>query len=142
MAESEAGLSNTTTNTEESASSSSTYDKESHYEPIQQTGTTTTTGGDHPGAELKRQTSTRSTKSLERSSSLGDGYTHPRVDHDRFQEEEDVTLSDEERAAAVGIEAEFVVGWDGAGDMGNPRNMSYARKWVIVLILSMGSCCV
>lgn len=132
MEEFDTDISNITTSSTENTTGSS-YNKENHYEPIQQF-----TSGAH-GSELKRRTSTHSSKSLERSSSLGDGYTHPRVHYDRFQEEEDAK-PEEERPE--GIEPEFVVGWDGPNDPENPRNMSYGRKWLIVIILSMGSSCV
>lgn len=39
-------------------------------------------------------------------------------------------------------EKEFEVQWDGEHDPMNPRSMSKARKWVIVLIVSASSLCV
>ena len=36
----------------------------------------------------------------------------------------------------------FIVGWDGDDDPLNPMNLSLARKWIIVLILSAGAFCV
>jgi hypothetical protein len=35
----------------------------------------------------------------------------------------------------------YVVGWE-ENDVMNPRNMNKARKWMIVIIVSMGSLCV
>jgi hypothetical protein len=39
-------------------------------------------------------------------------------------------------------EKTFEVGWDGAGDPLNPKNMRFARKWMIVIVLAFGSLCV
>jgi hypothetical protein len=37
---------------------------------------------------------------------------------------------------------EFEVTWDGDDDPMNPRSMPYARKWIIVIIVSASSLCV
>jgi uncharacterized membrane protein YjjB (DUF3815 family) len=34
------------------------------------------------------------------------------------------------------------VGWDGADDPMNPKNMATARKWMVVVTLAFGSLCV
>ena len=39
-------------------------------------------------------------------------------------------------------EKEFEVTWDGDHDPMNPRSMPYARKWIIVVIISASSLCV
>ncbi|KAI4721507.1 MFS general substrate transporter [Aureobasidium sp. EXF-10727] len=39
-------------------------------------------------------------------------------------------------------EKEFEVTWDGDDDPINPRSMAYARKWIIVIIVSASSLCV
>ncbi|KAI5215223.1 MFS general substrate transporter [Aureobasidium subglaciale] len=39
-------------------------------------------------------------------------------------------------------EKEFEVTWDGDDDPMNPRSMPYARKWIIVIIVSASSLCV
>lgn len=39
-------------------------------------------------------------------------------------------------------EKEFEVTWDGDDDPMNPRSMAYARKWIIVIIISASSLCV
>lgn len=39
-------------------------------------------------------------------------------------------------------EKEFEVTWDGDDDPMNPRSMAYARKWIIVIIVSASSLCV
>lgn len=42
---------------------------------------------------------------------------------------------------SVNHEEEFLVEWS-KDDPSNPRNLSPARRWLIVLIVSMGSLCV
>ena len=39
-------------------------------------------------------------------------------------------------------EQQFLVDWDGPDDPMNPKNKSLARKWVIVIIIAIGSYCV
>ncbi|KAI2040865.1 hypothetical protein LOZ16_002298 [Ophidiomyces ophidiicola] len=91
------------------------------------------------GPELQRHSSTRSSKSLERSTSLGDGYTHPRVDQDQLRQSDDEVPQQDVSADS---QTDFVVAWDQTGDPENPRNIPYARKWLIVIIMAMGSGCV
>ncbi|EFW22052.1 MFS multidrug transporter [Coccidioides posadasii str. Silveira] len=122
MSGTEADTSGTT-----NANSLSSTEKERRYGPIRQSQDTGRISA------LVRQSTSRS---LERSTSLGDGYTHPHVDNDRLQDVEDEEKLEQQRAV------DFVVGWDGPNDPDNPRNMTYARKWLIVIILAMGSLCV
>jgi hypothetical protein len=53
---------------------------------------------------------------------------------------------EESGITAVGDDAvndkEFEVTWDGDDDPMNPRSMPYARKWIIVIIVSASSLCV
>jgi hypothetical protein len=53
---------------------------------------------------------------------------------------------EESGITAVGDDAvndkEFEVAWDGDDDPMNPRSMPYARKWIIIIILSASSLCV
>ncbi|KAJ5414101.1 hypothetical protein N7509_000728 [Penicillium cosmopolitanum] len=70
-------------------------------------------------------------RSLERSWSLNDG-TSLAGDEGRAER----ISSDEEHAGE-----NFMVGWD-EDDALNPRNMSKARRWMVVIIISMGSLCV
>ncbi|CAI7586532.1 unnamed protein product [Penicillium pancosmium] len=69
-------------------------------------------------------------RSLERSWSLNDG-TSLAGDERRAER----ISSDEEHAGES-----FMVGWD-EDDALNPRNMSKARRWMVVIIVSMGSLC-
>jgi hypothetical protein len=73
-------------------------------------------------------------RSLEHTWSLNDGVS---ISGDQ--------LNDEEGGEAGTIETDeeqrFTVGWD-ENDPMNPRNMTKARKWLIVIIVSMGSLCV
>lgn len=124
--------------TEESSEQSAQDDRqdrdrsEAHFEPI---------CGTKPENEARpaSRVSSRSSRSMSRVYSLSDGYTHPAVDNDRLQEPEE-----EERAEEVstGPGTEYIVKWDGPDDPGNPRNRSLARKWVIVLVMAVGSVCV
>ncbi|KAJ6113783.1 hypothetical protein N7523_007100 [Penicillium sp. IBT 18751x] len=66
-------------------------------------------------------------RSMERSWSLNDGVS---IGGEKFEE-----------SAEDGGDNEFVVGWE-EGDVTYPRNMNKARKWLIVIIVSMGSLCV
>ncbi|GFG24461.1 transcription activator of gluconeogenesis acuK [Aspergillus udagawae] len=79
----------------------------------------------------KLQRTTSST--IERSWSLNDGYSCHTVD------EEAEGKSNQPGEAADGDE--FVVGWDDNDSM-NPRNMNKLRRWLIVVICSLGSLCV
>ncbi|KAI4846450.1 MFS general substrate transporter, partial [Aureobasidium sp. EXF-8845] len=53
---------------------------------------------------------------------------------------------EESGITAVGDDAvndkQFEVAWDGDDDPMNPRSMPYARKWIIIIILSASSLCV
>lgn len=110
------------------------HDQEKRFEPLQPPQTREQ---DHDANAGSRTSSARSARSsLERTCSITDGYSHHAVDHDTLQEP-----SDEEKALPKPGE-EFVVKWDGPSDPANPRNMHVARKWVIVVVLSLGSICV
>jgi hypothetical protein len=82
---------------------------------------------DERDAPLQKQRSNaaRSMRSVERSWSLNDGTSIGRNEVDEAVEED----------------TEFTVGWD-ENDPMNPRNMSKGRRWLIVVIVSMGSLCV
>lgn len=80
---------------------------------------------------LQKQRSNAS-RSIERSWSLNDGVSTG--GGDGLEGQEDVeAVSDGETG--------YVVGWE-ENDPMNPRNMSKARKWLIVIIVSTGSLCV
>ncbi|KAF2091599.1 putative MFS multidrug transporter [Saccharata proteae CBS 121410] len=80
-----------------------------------------------------------------RSYAGGDGYT-------RWDEEEEISAQPgrgdaQHDSPAVGHdpaagEKSFTVTWDGENDPANPRNMSKARRWLIVLIVAASSLCV
>ena len=84
---------------------------------------------------------------LQRSRSHGDGHgyiAHRHVsdsdDEDADQQEQAAKQTDEEHGDRK--EKEFEVRWDGEEDPMNPRNLGLGRKWMIVLVVSMGSTCV
>ncbi|KAI1829597.1 hypothetical protein DTO006G1_8334 [Penicillium roqueforti] len=66
-------------------------------------------------------------KPLERSWSLNDGVS--------------VASHDVDEAAVATDHESYIVGWE-ENDPMNPRNMSKARRWLVVVIISMGSLCV
>ena len=78
---------------------------------------------------------TRSHLSIERSWSLNDGLSC--VQTDEAVEEEEAAAA----AGAAGDQQSFVVGWD-ENDPMNPRSLSLARKWLITILVSLGSLCV
>ena len=94
------------------------------YAPI--TGT-----NDGSNAPLQKQRSNASksvtSRSLERSWSLNDGVSIG------GQEVDEAAVANEDEA--------YTVGWEDNDPM-NPRNMSKARRWLVVIIVSMGSLCV
>ncbi|CAL5874945.1 uncharacterized protein PFLUO_LOCUS9248 [Penicillium psychrofluorescens] len=81
-----------------------------------------------------RKLRSQSSRSLERNWSLNDGVS---ISGGQLQNEE----GGEAGTAGTDEEQHFTVGWD-ENDAMNPRNMSKARKWLIVIIVSMGSLCV
>ncbi|KAJ5605835.1 drug/proton antiporter YHK8 [Penicillium lagena] len=83
-----------------------------------------------PLHKLRSQTS----RSLEPSWSLNDGIS---IHGDRPQDEE----GGEAGTIETDEEQRFTVAWD-ENDPINPRNMTKARKWLIVIIVSLGSLCV
>ncbi|KAL4927400.1 MFS transporter [Aspergillus undulatus] len=80
---------------------------------------------------LQRQHSTAS-RPVERSWSLNDGYS--------CNNEVDAEANIGE-PHGTNVESDFVVRWDDNDPM-NPRNFNTVRRWMIVVICSMGSLCV
>ncbi|KAL2696061.1 hypothetical protein AAEP93_003361 [Penicillium crustosum] len=82
-------------------------------------------------APLQKQRSNASksvtSKSLERSWSLNDGVS--------------IGGHEVDEAAVANEDEAYTVGWE-ENDPMNPRNMSKARRWLVVIIVSMGSLCV
>ncbi|KAJ5585410.1 uncharacterized protein N7459_005210 [Penicillium hispanicum] len=93
---------------------------------------TSATHEDRCDAPLQKQRSNAS-RSLERGWSLNDGTS---IGGNDFTEEE----ADEAGHDAEGEDG-YIVDWD-ENDSMNPRNMSKARRWLIVIIVSLGSLCV
>ncbi|KAJ5745657.1 hypothetical protein N7520_010839 [Penicillium odoratum] len=80
---------------------------------------------------LSRRSRSRS-QSLERSWSLNDGVS---IGDEELEGEANEAGQDEDE------DREYTVRWD-ENDPMNPRNMSKARRWMIVVIVSSGSLCV
>jgi hypothetical protein len=79
------------------------------------------------GAPLQKQKSNAS-KSLERSWSLNDGVS---IGGNDVEAEQGGAEDDDS----------YTVGWED-NDPLNPRNMSTTRRWLVTMIVSMGSLCV
>ncbi|KAJ6008012.1 hypothetical protein N7540_011988 [Penicillium herquei] len=96
--------------------------------------TSQTTIEDHRDEAAEKRQPRRShsrSRSLERSWSLNDGIS---LGGNEFE-------GDAEAAEEAPGEEGYTVRWD-ENDPSNPRNMSKARRWMIVIIVSMGSLCV
>jgi hypothetical protein len=90
---------------------------------------------DQRDSQMKKVRSNLSrTRSLERSWSLNDGVS---LGGNGYEEEAGEAAGQEMPEDDSG----YTVGWD-ASDPLNPRNMSKARRWLIVVIVSLGSLCV
>ncbi|KAJ5662666.1 hypothetical protein N7462_011592 [Penicillium macrosclerotiorum] len=88
---------------------------------------------EHRGTQLQKQRTNASRRSLDHCWSLNDGVSISGNELDRQEADEAGGEPDENRG--------FIVGWDESDPM-NPRNMNTARRWMIVIIVSMGSLCV
>ncbi|KAH8434786.1 uncharacterized protein LDX57_012421 [Aspergillus melleus] len=86
-------------------------------------------------ARMQRLHST-SSRPVERSWSLNDGYSCHTAD-----EEAGEKVPDEAQGENADESSAFVVGWD-ENDSMNPRNFNTFRRWIIVIICSLGSLCV
>lgn len=75
-------------------------------------------------------------RSIERSWSLNDGYSCHTGD-----EEAGEKIDEEAKVTGAEEPPEFVVAFD-ENDPMNPRNMSTPRRWLVVIICSLGSLCV
>ncbi|KAL2002631.1 hypothetical protein VTN02DRAFT_6339 [Thermoascus thermophilus] len=105
-------------------------DLEKTFEPLNGAN-----GTDRSRELTVQRTHSHAERPLERSWSINDGYS--------FHGAEEAEREDEEAAkdASPAPDDEFTVGWE-ENDPMNPRNLSTARRWFIVVITSMGSVCV
>lgn len=96
------------------------------YAPITSPGT-----HDEGNAPLQKQRSNASksvtSRSLERSWSLNDGVS--------------IGGHEVDEAVVANEDGAYTVSWD-ENDPMNPRNMSKPRRWLVVIIVSLGSLCV
>jgi hypothetical protein len=85
----------------------------------------------------------RASTNINRTLSQTDGYSISVRGEEEDKEEEEIEQRKEEGVPPVPDTSatELVVKWD-ENDPENPRNMSYARKWVIALVVCLGSVCV
>ena len=86
----------------------------------------------HNGHHGCRQSSPHSSLQLSRSNGDGPGFTASA--NDGLESRKSREKADEMK--------KFEVRWDGESDPENPRTMSHARKWLIVMIASTSSTCV
>ena len=77
-----------------------------------------------------------SSRPIERSWSLNDGYSCHTADEEAGSHPPDEAQDEDTDESSA-----FVVGWD-ENDPKNPRNFNTVRRWIIVIICSMGSLCV
>ena len=103
-------------------------DDDTTFAPI----TSPATNEDRRDEVMQKQRSNAS-RSLERSWSLNDGVN---IGGSEYEGQEA-----DEAARGAAEDAGYLVGWD-ENDPMNPRNMSTARRWLIVIIVSLGSVCV
>ena len=90
---------------------------------------------DQPDLRIRKERSNLSRpRSLERSWSLNDGVS---LAGDGYEE----GVGEAEGQARPEDDAGYTVSWE-VDDPMNPRNMGKARKWLIVIIVSLGSLCV
>lgn len=101
---------------------------------------------DHQNHEQLHKIGSRASKSsrastkINRQLSQTDGYCLSV----RGDEEDDEETADEDRLStgdANTSTTEILVKWD-ENDPANPKNMAHARKWVIAIVVSLGSVCV
>ena len=91
---------------------------------------------DQRNLQMRKERSNLSrTRSLERSWSLNDGVS---LGGNGYREEEAAEAAGQQLPED---DAGYTVGWD-PNDPMNPHNMSKARRWLIVIIVSLGSLCV
>lgn len=87
-------------------------------------------------AQTNEDNRLRASRSIERSWSLNDGYSCHTGD-----EESGEKIDEEAKVTGAEDPPEFVVAFD-ENDPMNPRNMSTPRRWLVVIICSLGSICV
>ena len=122
----------------ESASTLTDAEQATGHAPEHETAVTPqplTTSTSHPNSTTRKESNApfgqlRSVKSY----SDGHGFTRTGSDNG------DRKATDVERGQDP--EKAFEVDWDGEDDPMNPKSMKTARKWVIVIIVSMSSLCV
>lgn len=100
--------------------------EEATFAPI-----TGSTNADRRNAFVQKHRSNTS-HSLERSWSLNDGTSIGGNDPE---------MAPTHEAGQKDESSEYTVGWD-ENDPMNPRNMSKAQRWLVVIIVSIGSVCV
>lgn len=84
------------------------------------------------------KTTSQSSSNIHRTMSLTDGYSIAGMEDEDKEEEQQTQPSDAPDGEAA---TELLVKWDD-NDPENPRNMNYFRKWIITLVVSIGSVCV
>lgn len=122
-------LEGTPSSTDHNGSEASDPSKECGFAPINLASSRTS----RPDSHEKTQSKTTSLRSIRRSRS-NNGYG---CDVDDSEEAVDV-----ETAGENGVDP-YEVHWEnGDKDPLNPRSMSYARKWLVVIIVAASSFCV
>ncbi|KAL1982989.1 hypothetical protein VTN96DRAFT_604 [Rasamsonia emersonii] len=86
-----------------------------------------------------QKTDSHGSRPLDRCWSLNDGYSIGAADEE--VDNNGVSQEQAQTDGAAGSESELLVGWE-ENDPMNPRNLSLLRRWLIVIIISVGSICV
>lgn len=66
----------------------------------------------------------------------------PSTESDRTTTTANVEAQEIAHSPPHDAEKDFTVQWDGDDDPMNPRSMSYARKWMVTLVIAFSSFCV
>lgn len=86
--------------------------------------------------QLPEQVRRTTSRSIERSWSLNDGYS-PHTGYDTA----DGVMDDQGSGRGESQQPDYLVGWDERDPM-DPRNLKTPRRWAIMLICSAGALCV
>jgi hypothetical protein len=108
----------------------SSLDVEKQFEPIDRTASWV----HDSGSTVNRPSSSQGAEALG-ACSLSNGYAHHAANHDKLRKP-----SLEGFPPEAG--EEHTVSWDEFEDPEDPRNLTLLRRWLVVMVIVMGSLCV
>ena len=98
------------------------------------------TGGINALSQVRSQRSHVSTRSYRQ---YVDGHgTFFSENSEKGSDDEADLSTDQGPSELKSAQQKFEVGWDGDDDPINPKNMNTAKKWLVVIMLALGSLCV